>query len=120
SKVLGSSKSFLKSATLRACVCLAAAESNALALTSHKATMFSDDTDSRLLAPRPPEPMMAMFNLLLRFWPRSSAGAVVIAPANESTVRVNRRRFKELVFIEYNRITPQNTRYSKQECLPNC
>jgi hypothetical protein len=30
---------------------------------------------------RPPQPMNAMFNLLLRFWPRRMAGAALIAPA---------------------------------------
>src|SRR5438552_1496542 len=73
--------------------CLAAAASSALALTSQRATMFSEETPARLEAPRPPVPMTAIFSLL-RLRARTKAGAATVAPAAARNVRrVIRRRF---------------------------
>ena len=63
SNVVGWSNSLRKSVNFLASGYFAAAASTALALTSHRATMFSEATPCRLAAPRPPEPMMAMFSL---------------------------------------------------------
>src|SRR5262245_52442038 len=61
---------------VRACGCFLAALFKALSFTSQSATMFSLPTLCRFEPPRPPEPMMAMFNFSLRFLPRRKAGAL--------------------------------------------
>jgi len=58
--------------------------------------MFSDfDTASMSAAPRPPEPMTAMFILPLRFCPRRNAGAANDPAAAAMAVRLNWRRVME-------------------------
>src|SRR5688572_33453039 len=49
-------------------------------------------SSARLALPRPPEPMNAMFSLLLRFCPRKTAGAPAITPAAVSVRPTNSRR----------------------------
>src|SRR5437762_13783933 len=80
--------------------CLAAAASRFRALTSQSATMFSEETDPRLLPPRPPAPMIALLSRLFRVWPRRNAGAAVAAPAAAISAPVNWRRVMRLDFME--------------------
>src|SRR5580698_9712713 len=55
--------------------------------------MFSPAQASVSPRPLPPIPTQAMFNLLLRFWPRKSAGTPnANAPAARELVLINSRR----------------------------
>src|SRR5262245_28606869 len=61
--------------------------------------MFSDSTEARLSAPRPPEPMIARFSLSLRLRPRTIAGAESeMMPAAAVWLR-NCRRDKPLLVL---------------------
>src|SRR4051794_25013948 len=54
--------------------------------------MFSAANCLRLCAPRPPEPIIAMFSLSFRLRPRTTAGAANAPTAAPATVRTNCRR----------------------------
>src|SRR5580704_11464643 len=74
--------------------------------------MFSPAQASVSLRPLPPIPTQALFNLLLRFWPRNSAGTPnASAPAARELVLMNSRRsireskavsgaFSESIFLD--------------------
>src|SRR5881392_2948787 len=52
-------------------------------------------SSSRLALARPPQAMNAMFNLLLRFWPRRNAGAPAITAVVAMVCATNLRRVIE-------------------------
>src|SRR5262245_42152058 len=95
SKDLGSSNTLRKSVNFFAAGYFAPAASSAFALTSHRATMFSEATLFRLEAPRPPVPMTAMLSLLVSR-ARRKAGATTAAPA---AARKRRRVTRRLMAV---------------------
>src|SRR5579871_2524000 len=96
SKELAWSNSLRKSVYFLAAGYLAPAASSALALTSQRATMFSEATDARLAAPRPPAPTMARFSLLLASRACRKAGAATVAPA---AARKRRRVIRRVMAV---------------------
>src|SRR6478735_12104739 len=58
--------------------------------------MFSDATDDKFEPPRPPQPITAMFSLLLRFCPRRNAGAPRARPAAVAVCKNFRREARRV------------------------
>src|SRR5262249_29531343 len=101
SKAAGLSNTLRKSVNLAASLCVLAAASTALASTSQRTVMFSEATPRMLAPPRPPQAIMAMFSLSLRFRPRTIVGTARVAAAPAASLWNVRRLMVELRGIRY-------------------